>query len=538
MKYSSFIAIGAGLILAACSNEEGATLTETVNDGYMALTVTLPTETMTKSVDFESGDADEYAVLNGRIVVFRNAASESEATFVCTAELSGMSWSAAQQGEITTTASSTARLTNINMSDANAQYSAVVVLNYNDSFVFPAAGQTFGEWSATAQANSMMVTDGGKNYLTMTQAPRYASSSTNPITLVQIDKSKIAQSESAISDKGAEFYVQRALAKVTVTAGDYDVTGANYSGDKVSINAWALDVTNKKTFPLQVTNGLLSSYSEIWTKARFSGAENAKFRRIFWTLDPNYNKDFTSMDAVKTEFNIIGNSDLTSKTDKLYCLENTFDINHQLQGQTTRVVMKGSYTPNSIQGYQQGESFFRLGSATALWLKSTLEEEIKSKAVTVLNSTDVVVSLDKVAESAGNYSLNDVSIKVSGNDIDSDTRLKVAKALGLKSANDKGIATYFKGECYYVARVKHFGDEETPWSIGDETYGGNNERWLGRYGVVRNTIYSITVNSVSNPGSPTVPEIDPTEPDDVNDYYIDINVNILPWAKRVNNTDL
>lgn len=539
MKFSKIALFSASaLLLASCSNEESVVIPETNTDGYAALSITLPTETMTKAVDFEAGDADEYAVLNGRVIVFRNAATEAAATFVCTADLSGMNWSAAQAGEITTTASTTARLTNINMGDATAQYSAVVVLNYNDSFVFPTANQTFGDWAKTAQTNNMTVTDGGKTYITMTQAPRFATATTNPTTLIPIDKSKISQTEAGISGQAAAFHVQRALAKVTLTAGEYNVSGSNYQGDKVKIGAWTLDVTNKKTYPLQVTDGLMDSYSSIWSKARFSGAENAKFRRLFWSLDPNYNKDFTTMDAVKTEFNIIGNADLTSNPAKLYCLENTFDINHQLQGQTTRVVMKGTYTPNSISGYTAGASFFKLGASTKLWLQAGLEAEIKARAATALNASDITVSLGNVANAAGNYALTAVSIKKGGAEIDADSRLKVAKALGLKSNDDKGISTYFKGECYYVARVKHFGDAETPWTIGDETYGGNNDKWLGRYGMVRNTVYSVTINSISNPGSPSVPEITPTDPDDVNDYYIEVSVNILPWAKRVNNENL
>lgn len=74
--------------------------------------------------------------------------------------------------------------------------------------------------------------------------------------------------------------------------------------------------------------------------------------------------------------------------------------------------------------------------------------------------------------------------------------------------------------------------------MGDPTYNGDNLKYLGRYGVLRNNWYEVVVNSISDPGSPVVPEIDPNIPDDVNDFYISVSVNILSWAKRVHNVDL
>lgn len=543
MKFSKLTLLAAGaMIMASCSNDNEPVVNpitpEGTEGGYVSVALNLPTQNGTRADEYADGNAQEWAVLNGRVIVWRKAATESAASAVCVSELSGLSWNTDANAEITTTSTATARLQNINMSDANIQYMATVVLNYNDTFVFPAEGETFGTWAKKAQTNSMTLVDGGKTYLTMTQAPKFNSATAAPTSLVAIDKNKISQTEGGLSGTAATFNVERGVAKVTVSAGNFNVTGTNFSGDKVNITAWALDVTNKLTFPVQVTDGLLESYSAIWSKARFSGAENSTFRRLFWSLDPNYSKDLGTMEAVKGEFNIIGNSDVKSAPAEMYCLENTFDISHMLQGQTTRVVLKGTYTPNSIPGYTAGATFFRVGGSNKLWLKSTLEAEIKSRAATVVNSTDVSVDLGSAATTAGYYALNAITIKKGNNAISASDMDKVAKAMGLKDASDASIATYLNGECYYIARIKHFGDSETPWEIGNETYGGNNERWLGRYGVVRNTIYEVNVASVSNPGTPSVPVINPTEPDDVNDYYIQASIRILAWAKRVNNVDL
>lgn len=542
MKHAKLALFAAGCgLLASCSSEEPvANVPAELVDGYASFEITLPTSTGTRADDeqppytFEEGTEDEYAVINGKALVFQNAGTEANATFVSMADLSGMNWSQAAAGEITTTSTCVAQLTDIDMKNPT-QYSVVIVLNYNGEFKFPTKGQTFGEWSKTAQTSNMIL-DG--KYLTMTNAAEFTSATTDPKILVGIDKTKIAQSESSIKGSAATFHVQRAVSKVTVsTSASYNVAGSAYTGDKVSINAWALDVTNKTTFPVQVTSGLMGSYAGIWGKARFSGAENAKFRRVFWALDPNYEN------AVAADFNFIGNANVTKADPQAYCLENTFCLNGQRQGQTTRVVLKGTYTPNSLPGYKAGDAFFKIGSSTALWTATTLADEIKAKAVLVFKNNNVEVALGKVATAAGFYSLKDLSIKVNGNELGDASRSKVAVALGLANADDKGIATYYRGETYYVARIKHFGDAETPWELGDPAegnpaYGGDNDKWLGRYGMVRNTAYEVKVNSISNPGSPVVPVIDPDEPDDVDEYHIQVSINMLPWAKRVNNVDL
>ena len=117
------------------------------------------------------------------------------------------------------------------------------------------------------------------------------------------------------------------------------------------------------------------------------------------------------------------------------------------------------------------------------------------------------------------------------------------KAAGTDPITDPivGIATYKGGESYYIARIKHFG-ALTPWTEGQETYGANNEenntKYLGRYGVLRNNWYELTVGNVSGPGTPDVPTIKPKEPDDESYKYISVSVKILSWAKRSQNVDL
>lgn len=98
------------------------------------------------------------------------------------------------------------------------------------------------------------------------------------------------------------------------------------------------------------------------------------------------------------------------------------------------------------------------------------------------------------------------------------------------------VYTYANGISYYVARIKHF-NEITSWSAGEKTYNNDNAKWLGRYGVVRNNWYNLTVTKISNPGSPTVPTLT-NDPDDENKSYISVSINILDWAKRSQSVEL
>ena len=60
---------------------------------------------------------------------------------------------------------------------------------------------------------------------------------------------------------------------------------------------------------------------------------------------------------------------------------------------------------------------------------------------------------------------------------------------------------------------------------------------LGRYGVVRNNWYTVTINSIKEPGEPTIPD-DPEEPVDTETAYINCSIEISAWAKRNHSIDL
>ena len=143
-----------------------------------------------------------------------------------------------------------------------------------------------------------------------------------------------------------------------------------------------------------------------------------------------------------------------------------------------------------------------------------------------------------ISGKAGQHLIEAANITYSGeaasSQVTDDNVDKINKKLGLSDA--AGISTYLNGEAYYIARIKHF-NELTPWTPG-KAYGTDNATFLGRYGVLRNNWYELSVNKVSSLGYPEVPEVKPDLPDDENDQYISVSVKILSWAKRSQKVDL
>lgn len=178
-----------------------------------------------------------------------------------------------------------------------------------------------------------------------------------------------------------------------------------------------------------------------------------------------------------------------------------------------------------------------------------VEAQIKAKAQEVLSEADaskVTVTLaapgNDLTKSGVKLVATDNVTHVGGTALTTDQVNQLNEKLGFKAATPTeaavGLSTFESGVSYYIARVKHFGDDLTKWEAGNDTYGRNNANWLGRYGVLRNNWYELTVNSVSGPGYPDVPKVNPTDPDDVNDQYINVEVKILKWAKRSQTVDL
>lgn len=543
--------------LVACSSNDDLTSNghegNQTGEAYASFRINLPTTTGTRADDptpgtpsFDGGTAKEYEVKNGTILIFDNAGN-----FVTSAQLGTMNpWTDVKTNGVTTSAIATVKLEKVKV---GGNYKALVLLNNNvdattEKVKLPTDAETYAAWSKDASkvdAEKYVSTDG----IFMANAPKYESAKEDPTTLVKINH-VCASPEEAQAKAATVVYVERGLAKVTMkdfTTGGYPIGDGTYAGAKVEIKNWQLDVTNKSTFPVHQTAGL-NSWSEIWNTPRFYDGTNATFKRVYWGVDPNYDKaTYQTLENCKTAFNMIKKENivgLAGVANPQYCLENTFDLNNMKQGQTTRVVFKAVFTP---KGITTGETFYKIGNNTAIWTEERLKQQIKTVALTAMGITNADeqgkygVDLTKgtnISGKAGLHLVEAANITYSGDAASSKVTGEVVNTINEKLglSAEVGISTYLNGEAYYIARIKHF-NELTHWNAG-EAYGTDNGKYLGRYGVLRNNWYDLSVTSVSGLGYPDVPEVKPELPDDENDQYINVEVKILDWAKRSQSIDL
>lgn len=571
IKHLFGLAVIAAMTASCSSNEDLGTAgpgtgTNEAGVGYATFSINLPTTSGTRAGDptFDKGDDDEYKVNDATLLIFKQgkATKEGDYTFVWSTELGSMApWKDPSETGVTTHAKITAKLEQVDKTDG---YYALVLLNNgtgkNVKVTLPEKNAKFSDWNVDTNKDKE-ATNKIANYdngFYMANAPLFKDN--NVTTLVAIDKNKIYPTEEQAAKSAAtDVYVERGLAKVTLGTGtttEKQVKDGAYKDDKVTISNWALDVTNKKTFPIHNVDGLTTDYANIWnntdTQAGTNGANNKRFvdnnadtnaKRVYWGKDPNYDNTDKDKTALNAEFNNVANANVKEDPAKpLYCLENTFNLANMKQGQTTRVVFKATYKPHSLP---EGETtFYKIGKNTAIWSEADLKQEIEAAVASVVSGAagKTTVTLNAGAgknniTAAGTHYITKDNIAVTGVETISDENITAINTqLGLNESKKEGISTYEGGESYYIARIKHFGDALTKWESGP--YGENNLEYLGRYGVLRNNWYELTVQSVSGPGYPSVPEVKPNTPDDEDDNYINVSVKILSWAKRSQTVDL
>lgn len=560
--------------LVGCSSNDNLNPNPNDNAGkageaYASFKINLPTVSGTRTdgdPSFVEGDAKEYEVKNGTILIF----DASTDKFVTSAELGNMNpWTADTDDKgVTTAAIATVKLTDVS---TTGSYKALVLLNNNvgatkKKVELPATTEKYADWSKDVDKVNVSDYESTDGFF-MANAPKYIDATSEPETLVPVAH-VCASREQAEAMGATTVYVERGLAKVTMENFDtdgYTVADGTYKDATVKIENWKLDVTNKSTFPVHQIGGLSTDYTGIWGKDRFYNGTNTVFKRVYWGTDPNYSTDKyykgdntvspekSALDCCKDAFNMITNAqvDGVAGQDKpQYCLENTFNLANMKQGQTTRVVFKAQFIP---KGCTAAETFYKIGNNTAIWKKADLEKQILAVATTVMNLTsaeaaDYEVKLDAAANNisgeAGQHMITADNIVYKGLGTSKvpaalaaiNTKLGLSEADPTNHKEKVGISTYLNGEAYYIARIKHF-NELTQWNPGN-AYESHNDLYLGRYGVLRNNWYSLSVHTVSGLGYPEVPTVKPEIPDDENDQYINVEVKILDWAKRSQSIDL
>lgn len=393
-------------------------------------------------------------------------------------------------------------------------------------------------------------------------------------TLADVTNNIYTTEAEAKSKPAAEIYVERAVAKVTVHSGNGTLeANKDKAASKISytLNSWAVDNTNKKSYIVRqydkswnsinsnkVTAADASKFRFVWsTPVNPNATETNKLYRTAFAQDPEYAT--TTADA--TNYNqMASNTSMTLKAafgndHPQYCNENTFQVTAQNQNQTTRVVLGVKMSAPGTTTYD-ADLYTVNDNKEVVYTEASLAERLKN---ILLNEPTVKTW----ADAHTNVSL-DITF---GNDIAGATTITNATLKGKTApgAADEtfagtfttnfnkalpNIVRYKGGVAYYAVRIKHFGDTDTPWNKEGQgvTAGGNSniyntsstdsENWfLGRYGVVRNNWYDISVNKIQTLGDATIPALS-SDPDDVLENYISVSINVLSWSKHTQGADL
>lgn len=548
-----FPIFAAAALIVSCSDEPAQDNgTEKPNDekAYVHFSINLPS---TKAVGrdandgFEDGTAKEYEVNTAHLILFSGNKTDEEdvVTVLEKIELNNLKpWNTSDNQQVTTEANIIAKLSN--KPTETQQYYALIILNGDNGLINQInVGDSFEKLYSQTTVTSMQTANG----LVMMNAPLAfnEAGSVSAKTLVAIPAESIAMSQAEAATKEAlNIYVERGTAKLTMVKGaalnsnntvynPLELESSSTTDVTVNIEGWAFDIANTKSY--FVRN--VSSFSDWATTKRADETDNrfygtskietsgdyANASRIYWAIDPNYSETSPAVDAFTTYDLATANwhtDDFATAVE--YPLENTFAVSCMNQDQTGRIVIKGKMN--------EGTTLYRVGSNTTLYDDAKLKQVIANVAKNAIGKDVTMAENLSVSTIAGKQADLVKADFATPTDLTDNDITSINNALGQ-------IDTFLNGECYYKALVKHFGDTYTPWTAGDPTYGTEDvdAKYLGRYGMVRNNWYELSVNSVSSIGSSTMPEIT-SNTDDENASYINVTCKILSWAKHHQGVDL
>lgn len=549
----------------------------------------------------KDGLANEYGIKNAYLVLFEGGDDENAATIKGAYALSNSDFEAVGDDPNHVTLTKRIAFANDTKkpSESNKHIYALVVLNNNGLFTVDgtshelafASNVTPGEYTKTknfvnfSKAIASTSTDGKtpfasdvtNNGIFMTNAPLCTepggatapSTDAKIKTLADVTNNIYTTEAEAKSKPAAEIYVERAVAKVTVQS--KSKTNALEVNKNISYKLynWAVDNTNKKSYIVrQYDNNWNKLYSDkaagankyrfVWdTPVNPNATEANKRYRTAFAQDPEY---LTTTDS--TKYNQMGNNaSMTLKTTfgdnaPQYCNENTFKVEAQNQDQTTRVVLGVKMSEPGTDTYDK-DLYTINDNKEVVYTKATLAERLKNillqesdvKDWVAKHATDASFDITFDTDKAGETTITKATFK-------GKTTTPGATEEKLESFTTNfdnalpNIVRYKGGVAYYAVRIKHFGDSDTPWNKEGQnvTAGGNSniyntsstdsENWfLGRYGVVRNNWYDISVNKIQTLGDATIPAFT-NDPDDVLENYISVSINVLSWSKHTQGANL
>lgn len=573
-------------LLTACADTDGLSGSSWNADstGYVALNICLPATGgagMRASSDgtLTDGEKKEYAVNDATLVLFAGN-NEEEALFEGAYMVPARFTANGSTSQITVSSRVTRKIRQVE----NGNVYAYVILNGIGAGVVDtedgAATDDIQHTALTVRTKDGTVTLSRQTPVTfrkflqyvtdatdtrhgflMTNAPLYnTAAGTNTVqTLSRIAPERIKLTpEEAEGEAATEVFVERVMAKVSLVDGrvkakrQYSVT--NDAGKKtynVTLKNWVLDNTNRSAY---LTRHATTADFKTWAglknvkadATRFIGATTVAttgdyrtFVRTHWAKDVNY----YDKNVYPADMNRLGDGNEAAVNGALgadnpqYCFENTFDVERMTIDNTTRAILAAQFVE---QGKAAADLYLYDNDTTTLAnaanMKDDITAAINAMAVVKARGTATDVTFETVNDHlrrVKSFTIGGVSYAANATDA------AVLKVFNTVYSNIGDINIYKNGMAYYQIRVKHFGDDLTPWNRGEakvtttDTYPVVNRdaNYLGRYGILRNNWYELNVATVNRLGYPAIPPLT-DKPDDLLNEYISVKVNIQPWVKK------
>lgn len=323
--------------------------------------------------------------------------------------------------------------------------------------------------------------------------------------------------------------IDRVVAKVRVT-----ITQTSAKAD-ISEAKWVLNTTNKSYYPL-------SKRTPTWLE-QYAGAGGGfrapfdQYKKGSYRIDPNYDGNHAGAYNVydETHDEVANPIPWHTTGESEYCLENTQNQAGNTHDNTTQILVKAKYMPKEYKKAdgtttttQETNGDWMLidgGFYTFTTLMDWIERELKYKYLN--NHPDPSIITTPLTTAFNKYlvgiSLAAVPLPATA-DAAAIALLKTAfegKKADILLEDDRAktvdVLTYYKGGySFYKAMIKH-----------DDTSLATNE--LGEFGVVRNSVYDISVTKFNDPGYPTIPPVT-IDPDEDDDLRMSILIDVNPWT--------
>lgn len=397
MKKLSFSMFAmAGLLLASCADKdvigESGQQGEVRSEGYMSLSINLPTTPSTRAANdvFDDGDPEEYKVNNCALLLFEgdNEASAELIDAQKDLELKDKTGATASPDNITESYKVTLKVNNFS---GKKKLWALALLNYDN--VLSSIGTGEDEGVPVLKTTNGEVRIGKKTKLAtlrtyftkanllgeskdnffmtnaiLSKVPGGDETTTAPtkadvFQLAELDPTKIFETpQLALDNPAGDIIVERAVAKATLRlAGE----GMKIGDEELAIKnvSWTIDNMEPTTYIFRHPGGIEGKEADLKyfgysseafdpeTNYRFVGFKSTqkntalgsakKYYRSYWCVDPQYSIPANTTPAYNpytydSEYNFSN-----VKDDKaFYCYENTFDVENQSYRNTTRAIIK------------------------------------------------------------------------------------------------------------------------------------------------------------------------------------------------------